>query len=84
MKYLSIRSQEKFFSKKALLYFIILCTFALQSRVFLSQLLFTGDESGFFYAFLFGNFVIGGLRFPDDFLEDGDGGLYRLDVEEAE
>ena len=28
------------------------CTFASQSRSFLSQLLGTGDESGFFYAFL--------------------------------
>lgn len=33
----------------------ILCTFAVQSRAFLSQLSVTGDESGFFMPFCKGN-----------------------------
>ena len=38
--------------KKIFVMFHIICTFAMQSRAFLSQLSVTGDESGFFYAFL--------------------------------
>ena len=41
---------REYFFKKRFVIFHIFCTFASQSRSFLSQLLVTGDESGFFYA----------------------------------
>jgi hypothetical protein len=40
---------ENFF-EELLVVFHIFCTFAPQSRAFLSQLSVTGDESGFFYV----------------------------------
>ena len=43
--------RENFFEERFVV-FHIFCTFASQSRAFLSQLSVTGDESGFFYVLL--------------------------------